>query len=247
MPNTKKITFAKLSGGDNYTYWALRMDSLLIREKLQGALGSKTYNKSEKAGYSGRVIAVIAGVMGDFEVSRKLSDSGYLYTFNLFFTTFLFTFRPTNYLIRTLFSDAFQQSDPLFLKKFPLSATMGNDQKYSFAKLLGSGNYTHWALRMDSLLIREKLQGALGSIAHNKSEDALALIRLQLEDGPLTQIMHLRSAKEAWDKLKDLYNPVSPKARHNALSHSGAIAVIAPESTRYSDPVIAPDLDGRTK
>ncbi|RCI16792.1 hypothetical protein L249_2530, partial [Ophiocordyceps polyrhachis-furcata BCC 54312] len=26
-----------------------------------------------------------------------------------------------------------------------------------------------------------------------------------------------------------------PKARHNALSHSGAIAVIAPESTRYSD------------
>ncbi|RCI08236.1 hypothetical protein L249_6238, partial [Ophiocordyceps polyrhachis-furcata BCC 54312] len=48
MPNTKKITFAKLSGGDNYTYWALRMDSLLIREKLQGALGSETYNKSEE-------------------------------------------------------------------------------------------------------------------------------------------------------------------------------------------------------
>ncbi|RCI13642.1 hypothetical protein L249_5537, partial [Ophiocordyceps polyrhachis-furcata BCC 54312] len=57
--------------------------------------------------------------------------------------------------------------------------------------------------------IREKLQGALGSIAYNKSEDALALIRLQLEDRPLTQIIHLRSAKEAWDKLKDLYNPVS--------------------------------------
>ncbi|RCI16808.1 hypothetical protein L249_1949, partial [Ophiocordyceps polyrhachis-furcata BCC 54312] len=38
-----------------------------------------------------------------------------------------------------------------------------------------------------------------------------------------------------------------PKARHNALSHSRAIAVIAPESTRYSDPVIAPDLDSRTK
>ncbi|RCI13623.1 hypothetical protein L249_5494, partial [Ophiocordyceps polyrhachis-furcata BCC 54312] len=30
-----------------------------------------------------------------------LSNSGYLYTFNLFFTAFLFTFRPTNYLIRT--------------------------------------------------------------------------------------------------------------------------------------------------
>ncbi|RCI14979.1 hypothetical protein L249_7073, partial [Ophiocordyceps polyrhachis-furcata BCC 54312] len=47
---TKKITFAKLSGGDNYTHWALRIDSLLIREKLQGALGSKTHNKSEEAG-----------------------------------------------------------------------------------------------------------------------------------------------------------------------------------------------------
>ncbi|RCI14724.1 hypothetical protein L249_7086, partial [Ophiocordyceps polyrhachis-furcata BCC 54312] len=37
----------------------------------------------------------------------QLSDSGYFYTFNLFFTAFLFTFRPTNYLIWTLFSNAF--------------------------------------------------------------------------------------------------------------------------------------------
>ncbi|RCI11766.1 hypothetical protein L249_7385, partial [Ophiocordyceps polyrhachis-furcata BCC 54312] len=63
-----------------------------------------------------------------------------------FFTAFLFIFRPTNYLIRTVSSDAFQQTDPLFPIKFPLSATIGN-------------------------------------------------------------IIHLRSAKEAWDKLKDLYNP----------------------------------------
>ncbi|RCI10461.1 hypothetical protein L249_4479, partial [Ophiocordyceps polyrhachis-furcata BCC 54312] len=55
MPNTEKITFAKLSGGDNYTHWALRMDSLLIREKLQGALGSETHNKSEEAGHSARI------------------------------------------------------------------------------------------------------------------------------------------------------------------------------------------------
>ncbi|RCI10795.1 hypothetical protein L249_5424, partial [Ophiocordyceps polyrhachis-furcata BCC 54312] len=45
-------------------------------------------------GHSGRVIAVIAARV-------QLSNSGYLYTFNLFFTAFLFTFRPTNYLIRT--------------------------------------------------------------------------------------------------------------------------------------------------
>ncbi|RCI10462.1 hypothetical protein L249_4479, partial [Ophiocordyceps polyrhachis-furcata BCC 54312] len=60
MPNTEKITFAKLSGGDNYTHWALRMDSLLIREKLQGALGSETHNKSEEADRRAVPIAVIA-------------------------------------------------------------------------------------------------------------------------------------------------------------------------------------------
>ncbi|RCI10808.1 hypothetical protein L249_5408, partial [Ophiocordyceps polyrhachis-furcata BCC 54312] len=61
-------------------------------------------------GHSGRVIAVIAGVIGSDRSDRSdryLSDSGYLYTFNLFFTAFLFTFCPTNYLIRTLFSNAF--------------------------------------------------------------------------------------------------------------------------------------------
>ncbi|RCI14381.1 hypothetical protein L249_5959, partial [Ophiocordyceps polyrhachis-furcata BCC 54312] len=65
-----------------------------------------------------------------------LSDSGYLYTFNLFFTAFLFTFRPINYLIRT-------QIDLLFPTKFPLSAIIGNVEKYSFAKLSGSGDYTY--------------------------------------------------------------------------------------------------------
>ncbi|RCI13514.1 hypothetical protein L249_5506, partial [Ophiocordyceps polyrhachis-furcata BCC 54312] len=39
--------------------------------------------------------------------SGRLSNSGYLYTFNLFFTAFLFTFRPIKYLIRTVSSDAF--------------------------------------------------------------------------------------------------------------------------------------------
>ncbi|RCI14244.1 hypothetical protein L249_5990, partial [Ophiocordyceps polyrhachis-furcata BCC 54312] len=86
---------------------------------------------------------------------------------------------------------------------------MPNTEKITFAKLSGGDNYTYWALRMDSLLIREKLQGALGSETHNKSEEALALIRLQLEDGPLTQIIHIKTALEAWNRLKELYNPVS--------------------------------------
>ncbi|RCI10543.1 hypothetical protein L249_4487, partial [Ophiocordyceps polyrhachis-furcata BCC 54312] len=33
--------------------------------------------------------------------------------------------------------------NPLFPTKFPLSATIGNVEKYSFAKLSGSGNYTY--------------------------------------------------------------------------------------------------------
>ncbi|RCI07740.1 hypothetical protein L249_5768, partial [Ophiocordyceps polyrhachis-furcata BCC 54312] len=37
----------------------------------------------------------------------QLSDSGYLYTFNQLFTAFLFLHRPTKYLIRFHFSDAF--------------------------------------------------------------------------------------------------------------------------------------------
>ncbi|RCI11771.1 hypothetical protein L249_7380, partial [Ophiocordyceps polyrhachis-furcata BCC 54312] len=73
---------------------------------------------------------------------------------------------------------------------------MPNTEKITFAKLSGGDNYTYWALRMDSLLIRE-------------TEEALALIRLQLEDGPLTQIMHIKTASEAWNRLKELYNPVS--------------------------------------
>ncbi|RCI14545.1 hypothetical protein L249_7078 [Ophiocordyceps polyrhachis-furcata BCC 54312] len=72
---------------------------------------------------------------------------------------------------------------------------------------------------MDSLLIREKLQGALGSETYNKSEEALALIRLQLEDGPLTQIMHIKTALEAWNRLKELYNP------HSAYSGVGSIGL----------------------
>ncbi|RCI08291.1 hypothetical protein L249_8365, partial [Ophiocordyceps polyrhachis-furcata BCC 54312] len=147
--NSSSIASFRLSRSGNYTHWALRMDSLLIREKLQGALGSIAHNKSEDA------LALIR----------------------------------------------------LQLEDGPLTQIMHlRSAKEAWDKLKDLYNP---ALRIDSLLIREKLQGALGSIAHNKSEDALALIRLQLEDGPLTQIMHLRSAKEAWDKLKDLYNPVS--------------------------------------
>ncbi|RCI11729.1 hypothetical protein L249_7438, partial [Ophiocordyceps polyrhachis-furcata BCC 54312] len=49
----------------------------------------------------------------------QLSDSGYLYTFNQLFTAFLFLHRPTKYLIRFHFSDAFQQTYPLFPHIFP--------------------------------------------------------------------------------------------------------------------------------
>ncbi|RCI11386.1 hypothetical protein L249_7399, partial [Ophiocordyceps polyrhachis-furcata BCC 54312] len=108
-----------------------------------------------------------------------------------------------HHFFNTITSPAFNSSS--ILTKPPsrnsssssLSQIMPNTEKITFAKLSGGDNYTHWALRMDSLLIREKLQGALGSETHNKSEEALALIRLQLEDGPLTQIMHIKTASEA--------------------------------------------------
>ncbi|RCI14246.1 hypothetical protein L249_5990, partial [Ophiocordyceps polyrhachis-furcata BCC 54312] len=120
-----------------------------------------------------------------------------------------------HHFFNTITSPAFNSSS--ILTKPPsrdsssssLLQIMPNTEKITFAKLSGGDNYTYWALRMDSLLIREKLQGALGSETHNKSEEALALIRLQLEDGPLTQIIHIKTALEAWNRLKELYNPVS--------------------------------------
>ena len=65
---------------------------------------------------------------------------------------------------------------------------MGNNDKIDFPKLKGGKNYIVWALRMKSYLVREKLFKAINEEDFPKSEEALALIRLKVEDGPLCKL-----------------------------------------------------------
>ena len=85
---------------------------------------------------------------------------------------------------------------------------VSSSEKISIQKLRGAINYEVWALRTDAFLIREKQKAAILSpdINSDINGQALATIRLLVEDGPLLQIQHITSAKEAWDSLKNLYS-----------------------------------------
>ena len=86
------------------------------------------------------------------------------------------------------------------------------DHKFNISKLKGSENYEIWALRMQSLLIKENCWTFSGTPADpskpaENAEKALALIRLAIEDGPLLQIRNFATPSSAWDGLKKLYSP----------------------------------------
>jgi hypothetical protein len=74
-----------------------------------------------------------------------------------------------------------------------------NDKKTTIVKLKSASNYEVWALRTDSVLIKEGLKEAIINgpplVTQEKDENALADIRLLIEDGPLLQIRHVKSAK----------------------------------------------------
>ena len=86
------------------------------------------------------------------------------------------------------------------------------DHKFTISKLKGSENYEIWALRMQSLLIKEKYWFFLTTTtdpakAIEDANKSLALIRLAIEDGPLLQIRNLGTPIDAWEGLKKLYSP----------------------------------------
>jgi len=81
-----------------------------------------------------------------------------------------------------------------------------SSEKITVQKLKGASNYEVWALRMKSLLIKEGLEKAIETANHSDSAKALANIHLLCEDGPLLQIQQLKTAKEAWTSLKQLYS-----------------------------------------
>ena len=90
----------------------------------------------------------------------------------------------------------------------PISDKMS--EKISIPKLIGQSNYEVWSLRVESLLVKGSLGDAIEEEATPKPEidqKALANIRLTIEDGPLLQIRHSKTALEAWKLLKNLYSP----------------------------------------
>ena len=83
-------------------------------------------------------------------------------------------------------------------------------EKISFTKLKGNSNYEVWSLRTEAFLIKEKLNTPIispESATSDENTTTLANIKLLLDDGPLLQIRHITSAKEAWESLKNLYSP----------------------------------------
>ena len=71
-----------------------------------------------------------------------------------------------------------------------------SSNKLNFPKLTSSKNYPVWVIRMEALLIKEKLLSAIETAESPKSKETLAHIRLRLNDGLLIQTKHINNAKE---------------------------------------------------
>ncbi|KAJ5767425.1 hypothetical protein N7533_000008 [Penicillium manginii] len=94
---------------------------------------------------------------------------------------------------------------------------MSNLPKIEVPKLLGIENYTTWSIRAYALLIKEDLgfdtldpDGTISdetNITPAKNRKALAIIKLLCDDNPLLYIKDETSAIQAWNTLKELFNP----------------------------------------
>ena len=87
---------------------------------------------------------------------------------------------------------------------------MAINEKLSLPKLKGTDNYIIWSLRAKAYLIEKGYYSALldnEELPIDFNNKALAIIYLLCEDGPLLHIRDITSAKAAWEKLENLYNP----------------------------------------
>jgi hypothetical protein len=69
-------------------------------------------------------------------------------------------------------------------------------------------NYGTWSLRMKALLVHKGLWKAVegsSGISTDDSDKALALIMLNVKDHHLTTLASCKTAKEAWESLKQIY------------------------------------------
>jgi hypothetical protein len=80
--------------------------------------------------------------------------------------------------------------------------------KIYLPKLHGSGNYDIWSIRAKAALIKEDLYGPIENASEGiKNNKAISLLKLYCDDGPLLYLKDIDSAKEAWQRLEDLYYP----------------------------------------
>ena len=75
-------------------------------------------------------------------------------------------------------------------------------------KLVGSSNYTIWALRMKALLVDRGLKAIITTddVSDDVNDRALAAIQLFISDGPLLHVQNDERAHGTWNKLKSLYS-----------------------------------------
>lgn len=84
-------------------------------------------------------------------------------------------------------------------------------EKTGVPLLEGSANYTIWAIKMRSFLIKENLEKTLdwdapeGAIQVKEAKKAHSFMILHCKPGPTLQIQHEKYAKPAWEKLESFY------------------------------------------
>lgn len=85
---------------------------------------------------------------------------------------------------------------------------MASLEKIGLPKLRGSDNYVTWSIRLKAALVKEDLFSSIEDDSdESKNNKGLAIIKLLCEDGPLLYIKDISMAKEAWEKLENIYNP----------------------------------------
>lgn len=68
-----------------------------------------------------------------------------------------------------------------------------------------------WSIRNQAALTREDLASCLERDTNRAKNSCkgLAIIKLLCDDGPLLYIKDITSAKEVWQKLRDMYGPLA--------------------------------------
>lgn len=85
---------------------------------------------------------------------------------------------------------------------------MSTIEELQIPQLKGSANYQILSIQMRALLTDRDLHLSLSTTTTGrKNEQALAVIQLYCEDGPLAHIQNIKDCQIAWQTLEELYSP----------------------------------------